>query len=741
MFPRARVAGTSFAVIFCVALWSACGGGGSSTPPPVVPPPPTITLPAPPASVNDFRQGFIYQIVTDRFFNGDTANDNPPQSAGLFDATGSDWHKYWGGDLAGIQQKLDYLKGMGVSAIWISPPVDNINVGVPDSGFHGFWARDMKRIEEHFGDTANSWTAFDALVAAAHARNMAVIVDFAANHGNPRNAGEFGKLYDNGTLFADYANDDPVAPRYHHTANITDWNDPYQLQFGTLADLADLDQENPAVDKYLKDSLAQFMAHGADGFRFDAVKHVNWGWEYSMTSSVLNAPTTAPHPPFMFGEWFQYSGDARYGDSVKFANNSGMSLLDFPLAGMARDVFSFQNGNNFQSLDTLLTSENSDFAAPGDLVTFVDNHDLPRLLSISSANSTLLNQAMVFLMTCRGVPVIYYGDEQKLHNDTNGGGDPYNRNWMSSFDTTTSGYKLLGALANLRANNTAVTYGSMRQRWVNPDVYIYEREFNGSVALVAINRGSSDVNITGLLTNLPAGSYKDFLSGYLGGVGITITGTGTDDPVTAFTLPKQSVSIWQAAQVGAAATIGAVTPRTGNPGTSVRITGSGFGAAGSVKLTNATSTLGLVTSKWTDSEIDLTLPTPHVAISGEMDLQVILASGSASQTVKFTLLTAPLVPVHIEVDGVPALSAGDQVQLTGDAQVLGEFATGSAYGPVMCPAFPRCFTTVSLPGGSTVDFKFLKLAASGAVTEEGGANHSYTVPSSGVGSVTVSWQN
>src|SRR5665213_2242746 len=76
----------------------------------------------------DFKHDIIYQIITDRFFDGNTANDNPAQSSGLYDATRSNWKAYWGGDLAGIQQKMSYIAGMGVTAIWISPPVDNENV-------------------------------------------------------------------------------------------------------------------------------------------------------------------------------------------------------------------------------------------------------------------------------------------------------------------------------------------------------------------------------------------------------------------------------------------------------------------------------------------------------------------------------------------------------------------------------------------------------------------------------------
>ncbi|HEX8116360.1 MAG TPA: alpha-amylase family glycosyl hydrolase, partial [Pyrinomonadaceae bacterium] len=136
----------------------------------------------------DFRREVVYQIVTDRFFDGDPSNNDPPQSAGLYDPARANWRLYWGGDLEGVRQKLDYLAGLGVTAVWISPPVDNINVATPSvegaasAPYHGYAARDFKRIEEHFGDSGNTWAAFDNLVAAAHGRGIKVVVDFAPNH-------------------------------------------------------------------------------------------------------------------------------------------------------------------------------------------------------------------------------------------------------------------------------------------------------------------------------------------------------------------------------------------------------------------------------------------------------------------------------------------------------------------------------------------------------------------------------
>jgi len=108
-----------------------------------------------------------------------------------------------------------------------------------------------------------------------------------------------------------------------------------------------------------------------------------------------------------------------------------------------------------------------------------------------------------------GIPCIYYGTEQYLHNDTSGGTDPYNRPMMPGFSTTTTAYTLTNRLSALRRSNPAIPYGSMTQRWINNDVYIYERTFFGSVVLVAINKNeTSGYSISGLNTSLPVGTQS-----------------------------------------------------------------------------------------------------------------------------------------------------------------------------------------------------------------------------------------
>jgi glycosidase len=685
----------------------------------------------------DFKREVIYQIITDRFFDGNSANNNPAQSAGLYDATKTNWRLYWGGDLQGIQQKMSYLAGMGVTTIWISPPVDNLNTNIPDGGgnptasYHGYQGRDFKRIEEHFGNSGNTWTDFDAMVTAAHANGIKVVIDFAPNHSTQDNGGEFGSLYDNGTFLGNYTSD--TNGYFHHNANIsgTGWDDRYQVEYYTLFDLADLNQEHATIDGYLKASAQLFQQHGVDGFRIDAVKHVTWGWEYSFANSIYSYGDS-----FLFGEWYQgNTSDPLYHDSYKFANKSGISLLDFPLNTAIRSVFG--SNSNFSDIDSVITQEATNFNWKEDLVTFIDNHDMARFLSVNN-NNNRLHEAMSFVLTARGIPCIYYGTEQYLHNDTSGGTDPYNRPMMSGFATNTTAYTLMNRLSTLRRSNPAVPYGSMTERWINNDVYIYERKFFGSVVLVAINKNeTTGYSISGLNTSLPVGTQADNLTGLLGGVSITVgSGTGGNNPVTTFTLPAHAVSVWQFTEGAASPEIGSLGPTAGQPGVKTVIAGRNFGAAtGTVKFGTTTATV----NSWSPTQIVVTTPS---VTNGNYNVTVTNSGGTVSNGIQYTVLTAKLIPVTFTVFNATPTSPGDYIFLTGNTIELGAWSTtwDGAVGPMLTPNYPNWFLTASVPAGQTIQFKFIKIAAGGAVTWENGANHTYTVPTSGTGFVNVNWQ-
>ena len=680
----------------------------------------------------DFKKQVIYQVVTDRFNDGSSANDGCPQDSGMFDLTHTNWNLYWGGDLQGIQNELGFIQGMGATAIWISPPLHNVDLLDGGSApYHGYSTDDFMKTDEAFSDCNEDWTPFDNLTAAAHNDGIQIVVDFPANDTNDMSAAEYGALYNNGTYVADCNNnwaDDPNNI-FHHNPGISNWTDRYQLQYYTLEGLCDLNQENPTVDSILKSSLLQLQQHGADAFRMDAVKHVTWGWEYSEANSIFNNA-----PSFIWGEWYEGLSDALFPDSAKFANKSGMSLYDYPLGLAIRDVFG--NNNNFSEIDNTINTEDADFTWPNDLVVWFDNQDQPRLLSLDNDDNRL-NEALAFTLTARGIPQIYYGDTQYIHNDTNGGGVPYNRNWMSSYNTSTTAYQLVQNLAALReGNNDALAYGGWQQRWINSDVYIYERQFFNDVVLVAINKNdTTGYAITGLDTALPPGNYGDELNGLMNGFGISVnSGSAGNNPVNNFTLGPATVAVWVSTGPVNQPEVGSIGPTVGEPGMQVTIAGKGFGASQGQVLFGST---GANIISWSDTSVVFDVPS---VADGVYQVQLEDASGNMANTIQYTVNEANLIPVTFTVNNAYT-NPGDNIYVTGNVVSLGDWGTtfNTAVGPMLTPNYPSWFLNVSVPACATIQYKYIDIHSDGTVTWEGGNNHTYTVPCSGVGYVNDNW--
>ncbi|MGZ6389450.1 MAG: alpha-amylase family glycosyl hydrolase [Ktedonobacterales bacterium] len=654
-----------------------------------------------PSNGADFKPDVVYQVMLDRFFDGNSSNNDPSGDTGLYDGTKSNWKLYWGGDLAGLTQKIPYIAGMGVTAIWISPPVDNTHLAVytpgsssPQAGYHGYWARDFYKIDPHLG----TWSDFDTLVSTAHANGVKIIVDFAPNHSNPNDTGEYGSLYNNGVFQAAY-NNDPNG-WFHHNGGISNYDDLYQDEYYNLADLADLAQENNSVDSYLKGAMNQFLNHGVDGIRVDAVKHMagpSGGWDKTLADTV-----EAQNPHYMVGEWYLSSiNDATYNQAVRFANQSGTALLNFPLNVAIRDVFG--SGNGAQELDSVLSKESSDFTWLNDQGAFIDNHDMSRFLTLNN-NNNRLHEALATTLTAPGTPIIYYGTEQYLHNDTSGGTDPYNRPMMPGFSTTTTAYKLISSLAGLRHNNPALAYGTYRQRWMNNDVFIFERQFYNNVVLVAVNKStSSGYSIGGLNTSLPAGTYGDYMNGLVGGNSITV---GSGGAVNTFTLNANEVSVWQytAAEPGTPE-IGSVGPELAKPGNKVIIDGQGFGSStGTVKFGTTAATV----QSWSTHSITVTVP----SIAGaQYNVQVCTAS--CSNSYKINVDNTSQVAVTFTVYNAPATNYGDNVYLSGQFYEIGSWGTTTttAIGPAFAPNYPNWFVMASVPACYTMQYKFIIIRA------------------------------
>jgi hypothetical protein len=169
----------------------------------------------------------------------------------------------------------------------------------------------------------------------------------------------------------------------------------------------------------------------------------------------------------------------------------------------------------------------------------------------------------------------------------------------------------------------------------------------------------------------------------------------------------------------------------------VTIAGKGFGTSTGQVLFNTTAA---TIQSWSDSSVTFTVPSVS---NGVYQVQLKKSSGTAANTIQFTVLTAKLVPVTFTVNNATPTNPGDYIFLTGSTVELGNWGTtfDTAIGPMLDPNYPNWFLNASLPAGTNVQFKFIKIASDGTVTWEGGANHQYTVPASGTGFVNVNWQN
>ncbi|KOP28282.1 cyclomaltodextrin glucanotransferase [Hapalosiphon sp. MRB220] len=466
----------------------------------------------------EFRQETLYFIVVDRFYDGDPDNSQGI-NAELYDPNRQEWGKYWGGDLQGVIDKLDYLKNLGVTAIWLTPLFEQVEeLFIESAAIHGYWTKDFKRINPRYiaadddpslnNTQAQKNTVFDRLIAELHNRKMKLVLDIVCNHSSPDTGGSKGELYDDGVKIADFNDDQDHW--YHHYGEVTNWEDDWQVQNCELSGLATFNENNIHYRNYIKSAIKQWLDRGVDALRVDTVKHMPiWFWQ-EFNGEMYN------HKPdvFIFGEWiYSNPNDDR---AVEFVNNSGMSILDFGLCMAIRQGLAKYDEQGFYLVQNVLDLDYR-YNGATELITFIDNHDMHRFQTINP-DPEILRLAVILLMTTRGIPCIFYGTEQYLHNDTNGddniygNNDPYNRPIMESWDTDTPIYRDIRKLSGLRRLNPAVSMGSQWQKYITPDVYCYVRRYRDSRCFVALNRGDA-VTVEAVDTELPDREHTCLLTG------------------------------------------------------------------------------------------------------------------------------------------------------------------------------------------------------------------------------------
>ncbi|WP_432120370.1 pullulanase-type alpha-1,6-glucosidase [Streptomyces sp. S1] len=552
---RKRTA-VALAAALCAALVPAVPATAAPKPPA---PPSDRALAAEPARQDLTREQF-YFVLPDRFANGDPSNDRGGLT-GSRTRTGfdpADKGFYQGGDLKGLTQRLDYIKGLGTTAIWMAPIFKNRPVQGEgenaSAGYHGYWITDFTQVDPHFGTNAD----LERLIAAAHAKGMKVFFDVITNHTADtvdyaekkygyRPKGAYPYLDEDGRPFDDRnavgrvdADSFPYTPVAEKGVKVPSWlNDPTMYhnrgdstwvgesaEYGDFVGLDDLWTERPEVVEGMKRIYEKWVRDfKIDGFRIDTVKHVDLDfWTQWATALDAYAKKRGREDFFMFGE--VYSADTAV--TAPYVTRGRLdATLDFPFQDAAR-AFASQ-GAGADRLAKVFAEDyryTTDKANAYEQVTFLGNHDMGRIgtfLKQDNPNATdaeLLKRARLaneLMFLSRGNPVIYSGDEQGF---TGAGGDKDARQPLfaskaadyldddqlgtdrthatDAYDTGHPVYRSVAALSKLTREHPALRDGIQQERYAEGSVYAFSRTDAKARTeyLVASNGSTADKTVT-----------------------------------------------------------------------------------------------------------------------------------------------------------------------------------------------------------------------------------------------------
>lgn len=444
-------------------------------------------------NIDAWRRQVIYLALPDRFYNGNTANDNLGQPYCL----DKSWpYKFHGGDLAGLRRQLSYIKGLGAGTLWTTPvyaqvPEVNPNTQNASCGYHGYWPNFKNPADTAVEPKLGTGGDLSGLITDLHSGGMKYMMDMVANH-----AGYGASVVKTNPSW------------FHGDCSGDDINCP-------LAGLPDFRQEDAAVATYLTNlSKSWTSAYAIDAIRMDTAKHVPLTyWQNSWIPGVLSArPNT-----FLLAEAFLTGGasqlkpfyDAGFDSAFNFPLRSAL-VSTFAKGGSADNLAgSVQDYVGTLGLDRALLS-----------VNLLDNHDVPRFLNESGYGvpedeiRRRFHLGLAAIFTLPGIPQIYYGNEIGMY----GGADPDNRRDMPGWAWTSSGrsgtysgflpnpgltYNLVAKLASVRTNNPALWKGSYAELWRpngGTNVFAFYRGYTdsttGSRFVVAFNNNAGSASVT-----------------------------------------------------------------------------------------------------------------------------------------------------------------------------------------------------------------------------------------------------
>jgi glycosidase len=456
----------------------------------------------------DYAQGvtskdFVYLVLPDRFSNGDESND---KVAGMRDQSlnrDTVFNRH-GGDLKGVQNHLDYLQQLGVTAIWLNPVLEN---DMPNRTEHGYSFTDHYKIDPRLGGEK----AYQELIDATHAKGMKIIQDAVYNHVGlyhitvqDQPMKDWLHQWDNytNTTYKDQVAFDPYASKKDYKQMVDGW---------FTRQMPDLNQNNPYVANYLIQHAVWTVENfGIDGWRIDTYAYNDLEFMNRCNKALMDEFPQLT----MFGEtWFHGVPNQSYfvqnNYNIPFKSNL-QACTDFQTLwgitdAMTRD-FGWTDGVN-----NLYTTLAQDFVYkdPTRNVIFLDNHDMARFYTVVGENLDKYKSSLSWLLTCRGIPQIYYGDEIATTGTTSPN-DGYVRldfpgGWKNDVvDKFTIGgrtqtdqaiYQHLATLANFRKASSALTTGKMMQFVPEDGVYVYFRYDNKQTVMVVMNTSKKEKTI------------------------------------------------------------------------------------------------------------------------------------------------------------------------------------------------------------------------------------------------------
>ncbi len=447
------------------------------------------------------KSDVIYLIMPDRFANGDASNDNVP---GMFEGVnrkeGLGRH---GGDLKGIESKLDYIQDLGITALWLNPVTENNNL---QQSYHGYAITNFYKVDPRIGTERE----YLDLIAKMHKKGMKMVMDMIFNHvGNQHLWFKDKPSSDWFNMWPDYTRSNfRAATLSDPNASVSDRD--YMSKGWFDRHMPDLNQYNKELATYLIQNSIWWVEYAnLDGIRIDTQPYPFRDFMSDWGKAILNE-----YPNFfMVGEaWLSNpSWVAGYQSKSPAAVNYNSylpSVFDFPLYYRINRAFNESESwdGGLQALYDVL-SEDFLYRDPSVLVTFADNHDLNRLFSVLQSDTAKMKMALAFLMTTRGIPMIYYGTEIGMkgweHEGHGNIREDFPGGWLSdSLNAFTKEgrnqvqqtlYSYTRSLINARRSSKALQSGKLLHFLPQNNVYVYFRYTNDERIMVLLNNHPSEI--------------------------------------------------------------------------------------------------------------------------------------------------------------------------------------------------------------------------------------------------------